>query len=267
MATSTNDSSMTFVVLFYGSDLLMFTLLPLPASSIVSLLSEMISNHFLRSEYHCLPVHQKLPTKVKKKKKFFLGVSTTYKLWILALCTRSARLRSITWWQDLFYIQSSKMTTVCDKEISTCMQFVSKWITSVHIKSFQIYPQWLAICQGLDSVLVCSMLNIPRCWCIFMPLVLIYSFSWCFFEVWTIMLQHATKFFPYAEIFSYCLESRHFKWENMRMSTNKLHKERNCIKLMISAYQKLCEQSQCKIKDLSSDSLLPPKTHWQWLLI
>lgn len=75
MATSTNDSSMTSVVLFYDSDLLMFTL----ASSIVSLLSEMISNHFLRSECHCPPVHQKLPTK-REKEMFFLGVSTTYKL-------------------------------------------------------------------------------------------------------------------------------------------------------------------------------------------
>lgn len=50
MATSTNDSSRTFVMSFYDSELLMFTLLPLPVSSTVSPLSETTLNYVLRSE-------------------------------------------------------------------------------------------------------------------------------------------------------------------------------------------------------------------------
>lgn len=50
MATSTNDSSRTFVMLFYDSDLLIFTLLPLPASSTVCPLSETVLNYVLRAE-------------------------------------------------------------------------------------------------------------------------------------------------------------------------------------------------------------------------
>lgn len=100
MATSTNYSSRTFVIQFYDSDFLVFASLNFQYR---------ISPFWNDSEL--LPIKNYEHT----KNSFWMGVSSTSKLWVLALCTQIAKLWSITPWQDLFYVQSREIAIVCDR--------------------------------------------------------------------------------------------------------------------------------------------------------